>query len=290
MLLTQTLLSFLTEAFWTDPDFFNALIVIFVGAAGSSMTWTVSDGFLTTAITTGSTTVPGLTNDLSQYTIAGLADYIAAQPGYSVTYVDGTDNATLGALVLLDSSGGSGQPMLGYTNLLYAYLEAQAYELEQLQDTIAAAPAQLSILDNGNPSASGFFLDTLGSYYGNIGRKSATESDTHYANRMMASIVNQNCNNLAMELAITRFTNQDTTVADVTTTVGGATYNGANTYNGAINYNSVVTYSYNQFDVTYSYDFSDGADPSYVQHVVTDIINSCRAAGNLLRNLNYVSP
>ena len=94
MKLTSTLLGYLQRPFNRDAG--ERLALRFQYAGGGN--WQVTDGILTTTTPGG---VGNLTIDLSQYTLAGLADYLAAQPGYSVPFEDPTFGS-LSALSIID--------------------------------------------------------------------------------------------------------------------------------------------------------------------------------------------
>lgn len=281
MQLTQTLLGYLNRVFNKDPA--RVLALSFNHAY--PMSWQVQDSVLTTVVLNGGTG-GNLTIDLTQYTFAELVNYIAAQPGYVTPYL-APSMANIGAAALLDASGSvtpddPAQPMYAYTSVLWAYLECNAAELELAAAQIKNLPLQMS-----TTTADTIWLDTLGTYY-KVPRL-AGEEDSSYGPRIIASVLRPMSNNVAMEMAITAFTGQDTTVTDVVLPgVTGNAYNGVKTYNGAIDHDSANTPVYGLFDVEYGYDIINGQDPTTFAQTVTALINTLRAAGTHLRDLSLV--
>jgi hypothetical protein len=281
MLLTQTLLGFLNRVFNKSPAQVMALQFNHI----YPMTWQVQDGILTTVVQNTGPTV-NLTIDLSQYTFAELVNYIAKQPGYVTPYL-APSMANIGAVALLDASGSvtpsdPPQPLYAFTSVLWAYLDANAAELELASQQIANLPAEMS-----TTTADTIWLDTLGTYY-NVARNSG-EADSAYGPRIIASVLRPMSNNVAMEIAISTFTGQNTMVTDVVLPgVTGNSYNGVYTYNGSINHDSANTPVYGLFDVQYGYDLINGSDPTSFAATVSALINTLRAAGTHLRNLELV--
>jgi len=277
MRLTQKLLSFLNRVFDKDPAQFLALRLQYDGG----MVWQVADGSLTTTVTGGSG--HSLTVDLSQYSVAQLANFLGTQQGYSVAYVDRSELSALSALVLID--GGSdialsnGDHLYGYTSELWSYMEAQSSELETAEAQIGEMLNQMSTV-----TASNEWLDELGSYY--VVPRLQGELDSQYGPRIIAEVLRPRGNNVAMEAAIKVYTGQNAKVTDVT--LYGATfplYNGAITRNSAYHYNASRVPLYGLFDVEYGYDLINGGDITAFQQTVRDLINRLRDAGTHLRSL-----
>lgn len=281
MLLTQKLLSFIHRVFKKDPDQFLALRLGYNGG----MTWSVAEGVLTTSVSGG--IGHGLTIDLSQYTITSLVNYLAAQPGYQVLYIDGTEQAQLSARVLLDGSNdislSNGDHLYGYTNVLWAFLEAASVVLGDAKAAIAQMLLQMSTTTAGD-----VWLDELGGYYG-IPRLAA-ETDASYGPRIIAEVLRPRANNVAMEAAIKVFTGQAATVTDVVEWAATfPTYDSEIHYDGSHNYASSTNYPrYGLFDVQYGYDLINGGSFAAFQQTVTDLINRLRDAGTHLRSLSLV--
>lgn len=278
MKLTQKLLGFLHRVFDKDPVQFLAFRLSYVGG---SMSWKVADGVLTTTVDGG----PGenLTVDLSDYTVRDLVPYLAAQPGYVVLSMDGSENADLSARVLLDDARSidqsNGDHLYGYTSFLFSYLEAQAVELQAAEVQIRQALRQMN-----TKTAEGEWQDEHGSYLG-VPRLQ-DEPDSQYGPRMIAEILRPRGNNVAIEMAITAFTGQDTKVVDVTL-YGDTTpvYNASITENGAYHYDASPALLLGLFDVSYGYDLLNGSDVTNFRQVVTDLIGRLRDAGTHLRSL-----
>lgn len=277
MKLTQKLLGFLNRVFDKDPHPFLALRLRYDGA----MTWTVADGVLTTAVTGGSG--GDLVVDLSQYRVADLISYLAAQRGYSIAYGDQTTLSLLSARVLLDGSGdiskSNGDHLYGYTSLLWAYMEANAAELQAAAAQIPEAIAQMS-----TKTAQAEWLDVLGDYYDV--RRLQGELDASYGPRIIAEVLRPRGNNVALEAAIKVYTGQSATVTDVT--LYGPTsplHNGLTLRGGSAHHNASATPIYGLFDVQYGYDFINGGDISSFQSIVEGIVDRLRDAGMHLRSL-----
>lgn len=281
MQLTQTLLGYLNRVFNKDPAKVMAMQFTHV----YPMTWQVKDAVLTTVVFNGGTG-GNLTIDLTQYTFSELINYLASQPGYVTPYL-APSMADVSAAALLDASGsvapdGENAPLYAYTSVLWAYLECNASELELAASQIKNLPLQMS-----TTSADTIWLDVLGNYY-KVPRN-ANEEDSSYGPRIIASVLRPMSNNVAMELAITTFTGQTTTVTDVTLPgVTGDVYDGLHEHDGSIEYNSVYTPVYGLFDVEYGYDILNGQDPTTFAQTITALINTLRAAGTHLRSLSLI--
>jgi hypothetical protein len=278
MLLTPKLLSFINRVFDKDPRKFLALRLSY----GGGMTWNVQDAVLTTNVQ-GGIGAP-LNVDLTQYTLADLVGYLAAQPGYSVPYADAGDNAQLSARILLDGSGdiavSNGDHLYGYTNVLWAYLEAASSELARAKAQIAEMLQQMSTTTAGD-----VWLDELGGYYG-IPRISG-EADASYGPRIITEVLRPRENNVAMEAAIKAFSGQNTTVTDVTEWSSVAPlYNGSEVHDGSILHNAAASPLYGLFDVVYGYDLENGGSLTEFAQLIRDLIDRLRAAGTHLRALS----
>jgi len=281
MQLTQTLLGYLNRVFNKDPARVLAMSFNHV----YPMSWQVQDGVLTTQVLNGGYGA-NLTINLTEYTFAQLVNYIAAQPGYVTPYL-APSMASICAAALMDASGSvtpadPPQPMYAYTSVLWAYLECNAAELELAAAQIANLPAEMS-----TTTADTIWLDVLGTYY-KVPRLPG-EEDSAYGPRIIASVLRPMSNNVAIELAITTFTGQDTTVTDVVLPgVTGHVYNAEFNYDGTIEHNAVSTPVYGLFDVEYGYDIINGQDPTTFAQTITALINTLRAAGTHLRDLSLM--
>lgn len=278
MRLTDKLLSLIHRAIRKDPDRFIALRFWY---STGSMTWSVQDAVLTTSVSDG----PGvsLSIDLTQYTVTSLVQYLAAQPGYSVIYVDGSDLANLSARVLVDGTGdiatSNGNILYGYTNVVYSFFESMAVELADAEAQVAQAIRQMS-----TKTANDIWLDEIGSYYG-IPRLDG-ELDSSYGPRIIAEVLRPRGNNVAIESAIQVYTGQQATVTDVVEY--GATspvYDGSISHDGSHTHNSSAKPVYGLFDVQYGYDLINGGDITAFANTVRDLIDRLRDAGTHLRAL-----
>lgn len=281
MKLTQKLLSLLHRVFDPDPEQFLALRISY----GGGMTWTVSEGVLTTSVVGG--IGQGFSIDLTTVTFAQLVNYVSTHPGYQVLYADGSDKLNLSARALMDATGNiaqsNGNALYAYTSLVWAYMEAVGTELKAAKAQIPEAIKQMSI-----PSASSDWIDELGSYYG-VPRLQG-EGDTSYGARIIAETVRPRTNNVAIERAISYYTGQSVKVTDVTI-YGPAfpKYNGAITRNSAYQYQPLSTPIYGLFDVQLGYDLLGGTDQTAFSAIVSGIVNRLRAAGTHLRALSLQS-
>lgn len=283
MRLTRKLMARLHRVFSPDPGPWLALR--FRRTSGA-MTWRIADARLTT-------TVPGdpsaaLDLDLTQYTVAGLANAISAAAGYEVLYLDGSDLAALSARVLLDSEGDpdatNGDHLYGYTSLAYGYMEAMALELARAQDQIPEALKQLSVR-----TAEGEWLDELGSYYGVP--RSLGESDAVYGERIVAEALRPRANNVAIEAALLTYTGQPATVIDVQQPADVVpVYDATWDHDGTITHGPGSVLRYGLFDVVYSQDVFSGGDRTAFTASVRAVIERMRAAGTQLRALLLREP
>lgn len=259
MKLTDKLLGYLNRVFSKDPESFLALRLRYNG----TMSWKISDGMLTTAVTGGSG--GNLSIALPGMTISSLAAYLALQPGYSLAYSVGTQYSGLSAMALID--GGSsqnatnGDNLTAYTSLLWAYMEANSIELTAARTSISEMLKQMSL-----QTASYTYLDDLGEYYGV--QRLLGETDTVYANRIIVVILRPKGNNVALEMAISYMTGgYATTVVDVP--IAG----------------TAPTQWYGQFDVTTQFDLISGELPATLIAKIASAVEQCRDAGTKLRQV-----
>lgn len=277
MRLTLKLLGRLNRVFDKDPHPFAA---IRFGYAGG-MSWAVEDLRLVITISGG---VGGpLTIDLTQHTLATLAATIAGAAGYQVDFID-PERAHLAATILLDGAGeqdASGRvQLLGYTSLLWSFMEAEAVELKAADGQIGQMLRQMT-----TKTAEGAWLDELGSYY-NVPRWPG-EADVGYGPRIVAEAVRPASNNIALERAIQDYTGRDCRVLDVTIYRGVfPVYDGVISHDGAYTYSTVGSPEYGLFDVQIGYDLIDGG--SFVAFLadVREILTKIRAAGTHIRALS----
>jgi hypothetical protein len=279
MKLTRKLLSFLHRVFDKDPAPFLALRLRY---AGTGMTWSVSSACLTTVPVGGIGSA--LAVDLTEFTIGELVNYLAAQPGYSVEFADRSELSLMSAAVLLDADGdqdqSNGDHLYGYTNVLWSYMEANARELEEASQQIDQMLLQMS-----TTTASGVWLDELGSYYA-VPRLPG-EQDAPYGLRIIAEVLRPRGNNIAIEAAITAYTGQAAKVTDVTVfTPLKPMFDAEDNFDGSKFYSSTSSPLYGLFDVEYGYDITNGGDIGGFADVVRGLIDRLRDAGTHLRSLS----
>ncbi|MEX3764454.1 hypothetical protein [Paraburkholderia phenoliruptrix] len=278
MRLTKKLLGLLHRVFDKNP--YKVLLFRLQYEAG--MTWTVSDAVLSTVVQGGQGA--NLSIDLTQYTVGDLINYLSSQPGYSLAFANTSEIVNLSATILMDDANdialSNGDHFYGYTNPLWSYMEANANELRQARASIQAMPAQMS-----TTSATGDWLVLLGKQYGVP--KLTGEPDSSYGPRIIAEVLRPKNNNVALEMAISYYTGQDTTVTDVVEY--GPTfplYNSVITRDGSHTYSASAAPIYGLFDVQYAYDLINGADPTTFQQTVAGIVQRLRAAGTHMRSLS----
>ncbi len=263
MKLTLKLLGRLNRVFDKDPHPFAAIRFGYVG----DMSWAVEDLRLVITVSGG---VGGpLAIDLTQHTLTTLAATIAGAAGYRVDFID-PERAHLSATILLDGTGeqdasGSVQ-LLGYTSLLWSFMEAAAVELKTADAQVGQMLRQMT-----TKTAEDVWLDELGSYY-NVPR---------WAGERPTS------NNIALERAIEDYTGQACHVLDVTVYRGVfPVYDGTISHDGAYTYSTIGSPEYGLFDVQIGYDLIDGGSFAAFLESVRDILTKIRAAGTHIRALS----
>lgn len=263
MQLTKRLLSFFHRVFNKDPKPFLAFRL---NCDGIGLTWSVSNARLTTTPVGG--TAASLDLDLTQYTLAELVNFLAAQTGYTVPYSDTSQFSLLGARVLMDGSGNvnasNGDHLYAYTSVLWAYIEANAAELQAAETQIKNMLLQMS-----TTTAEDIWLDELGSYYA-VPRIQG-EVDSVYGPRIIASVLRPLGNNVAIEAAL-RVINEGlpATVED---------------------YDQIVNGSYGLFDVDFEVSLDQLAVTAYSGLIMSiiDTIDRMRDAGTFLRRLAIIT-
>lgn len=202
MRLTAKLVRYLHRVFEREPMRVLALRLNYTGA----MTWTVADGVLTTSVSGVNLNVP-----LASHTIASLATYLAAQPGYSVPYSN-ADYAARSAMAVLDATNtisvSNGDHLYLYESLLWVYLDAVSLALTQAKLSIATMVQQMDAR-----TAVGEWLDEWGSYFGI--RRITSEGDPTYSTRMVGELFSVRSNNRALETVIKNQAGLVVSVTDV---------------------------------------------------------------------------
>jgi hypothetical protein len=284
--LTKKLLLHLHRVF--DKDTYQQLAFRLQYDGG--MTWVIANGFLNTTVTGGSGTNQSI--PLPNFTVAGLIALLGALPGYSIPYQDTSAYVQLNALVLIDSNNdintSNGDHIYGYTNLLWAYLEATGSELGTAQTEISEMLEQMTI-----PTANNEWIDEHGSYY-DVPRNQA-ELDSAYGPRIISQVLLPRGNNVAIAMAIQSVS----PLASRVRVIDSINDPFAIIYNGLINFNGLALFDaggggslYGFFDVDFSYDFS--TDPTSRAAYITLIestVEVFRDAGTelrliIFRNLN----
>jgi len=188
MKLTSTLLGYLQRPFNRDAG--ERLALRFQYAGGGN--WQVADGILTTTTPGG---IGNLTIDLSLYTLAGLADYLAAQPGYSVPFEDPTFGS-LSALSIIDGDrvfgASNGDHVIIYTSVLWSLMEAFAAALTEAQAAIVQMLRQMV-----TTTAQGEWLDVWGGFF--AVDRALGQSDDDYRPRITTEPIRYLNNNKAIE-------------------------------------------------------------------------------------------
>lgn len=281
MELTQKLLSFLNvDVIDVDPHQFLAFRL----QCDGELVWTIEDGVMSTQVTGGS--AANITLNLSDYSVATLAAFFAAQVGYTVPYADTSDFSQLSALVCMDGTADSAvtsnaDHIYGYTTYVWSYTDANANELEQAEAQIANALAQMS-----TTSAQDVWLDFLGTFY-KVPRNQG-EADQTYAIRMIASVLLPSANNVGMALAIEfNWPGTSAVVTDAgTTAIGLLLRDGRILFNSAFVHNSNVgVVSNGFFDLTFAFDFSGPISITQYIPLLLAAVNQYRAAGTYIRTL-----
>jgi hypothetical protein len=273
MLLTPTLLASLNRVWKRDP---NAKPALRISYPGSVMVWSIADLVFTTRVNGENS----LSLNLADYTVQELALYIAAQPGYQVTFISPTF-VELSAMVLLDGGGDQSVSIQGFTRLSWAFLDAIAEQLTYAQSAAALAPLMMVV-----GTAQFYWLDKLGAILGACTRISG-EPDDLYGPRMISSLIAPKFNNVAIEIALESvYGFENVSVTDVVVYSAENTYNGAFNFDGSKTFNASAVAQYGLFDISGTY---AGPYPSdQVAPYLSAFLASLRAGGCHPRNINLV--
>lgn len=282
MTLADKLLGYLHSAFDKSLQTRVALRITYDGG----MVWTVANGMLATVVTGGSGAP--LSIDLSTVTLAQLAAYVTAQPGYGIAFQDAA-LAGFSALALLEGTADiattDGDALYIPQSLTYILLRAYADELDTAADAIPQAIAQLAVT-----TAEGDWLDEIGSYYGVA--RNPSESDTDYGNRLLATVRQPKGNNIAIEESITAYlggaypsTVTDSPEASVTTWLRA---DGSVQADGTQQPQAVTRSYYGQFDVQMGFDLTSAQSITETLNLVRAAVEGFRDAGTRLRTISAV--
>ncbi|HET8550951.1 MAG TPA: hypothetical protein VFM97_00565 [Gammaproteobacteria bacterium] len=187
--LAEKFIDLLNSPFSADPEPQLALRLTYDGA----MTWRVKNYTLTTAVDGGIGS--GLSAFLPMFTLDELVEYLNAQPGYSVAYVNDAlrDKA---AVCLLDAVGdidkSNGDHLYAYSATLRQYFEAVAFESQLAADAVSEMLRYMDMRE-----AEGEWLDYWGSFF-DVTRRD-NETDESLAPRITSDPFRFRCNNLAIE-------------------------------------------------------------------------------------------
>lgn len=281
--LIQKLLLRLHRVFDKDPYQQLALRLQYDGG----MTWTISNGILETTVTGGSGS--DLSIQLYNFTIANLATFLATLPGYSVPYQDTSSYAQVSALALIDSGNdidtSNGDHIYGYTNLLWAYLDAIGSELGTAKAQISNMLAQMVV-----PTSEDEWLDEHGSYY--LVPRNSGESDAIYSPRIIAQVLQPRGNNVAIASAIQSLAPlaQRVRVIDaINDLVFSILYNGLIHFDGSAFYDAGLgpNSGYGFFDIDFSFDFTGPVTQDEYFALIRTTVESFRDGGTQLRGVIF---
>jgi hypothetical protein len=279
--LTLKLLDFLHRVFDKDPA---PSLALRITCDSGALTWTISGSTLTLAPVGG--LAPPLTVDLSDFTVASLAQYLTSLPGYLVPYLDPSPLSALSALVLIEGEGdvaqSNGDHLFAFTTPLWCYMRAQAAQLTAAQLEILNMLAQMS-----TTTAAADGLAFLGSYY--FVPRNGGELDDAYALRIITSVLLPSSNNVGMQIALqSRF--PGTTAIIIDAILDQSTLllrDGSVHFDSTAVHNSLVLGdSGGLFDVVFAFDFAGPISPTNYLPLLIAAINSYRAGGTYIRQIS----
>lgn len=277
MSLINKLLGRLTRKFDRSP---GPVLGLRLSYLVGTMAWNIADDVLTTQVVGG--IGANLTVDLTQYTLGTLADYLAAQPGYVVLFLE-TSMVNVSALALVEGSGAlnisNGDHLSAATNPNWAYMSAMSAEL-----MLARVEVVNALLEMSTTTADTEWLDLLGSYY--AVPRGVNEPDSQYSPRIPAEVILPRQNNVAIELALQTATGQSATCTDAI--VFGnplPLFDGSIHFDGTHFFNASASRIYNLFDLTIGYALLGNATPADYATMIRSQVERLRAAGTHLRNL-----
>lgn len=278
------LLGYLTGAYDSTAA---PLLALRLSYETGQMQWSIAGDTLTTTPSIGGTG-EALSVDLSLYTIATLSNFLGAQTGYEVLYLDQSGSSSLSALALVPGTGdiatSNGDHIYVAQNPIWTHLAAIAAELELAADAIRLGPLEMQ-----TTTADDGWLDLLGSYYA-VPRQLG-EQDAQYSPRIPTEVILPRQNNTAIAAALEASTGQIATVDDAP--VFGnpqPAFDGQIGFSGAPHfYNASAALILNLFDVAIGYDLLGGLSPTDFLVLIRRQIDRLRAAGTHLRNLTLTA-
>ena len=280
MRLTPILIGFLNRVFNKSPKQFLAFTLDYRGP----MVWAIADQVLTTTVQGGAGV--SLSVDLTQYTLAALVAFLAAQTGYTSTLGAGA-NGALSACVLIDGTNSPALPngdlIYGYGSILWALMDAAAVELQTAEAQVAAAPLMMQ-----TTTGQGFWLDVLGALFGV--QRGIGELDPSYGPRIITQTLRPCSNNFAIAITLEASIGYPCDVIDSAADAPSLQYNGLINWVGDPYYfDSTADALYGVFDVF----VHTGASLSATQFAavvvkIQAILGSMRAGGTFVRVIGQV--
>lgn len=267
MTLLTKLTGYLHRVFDKAPDNFVAMVFSHAQLAGYS----VADDVLVIRLTTGQSYTFSLTN----HTLSSLQQAIGALPGFVI--LRATSDGGLLAGVLTEGEYTTGV-MVGYRNLLTAYLYSIVGALRQARADIETTTAEMDFR-----AAQGDTLDYFGRHF-RISRL-VGETDAQYSARIAATVFLARGNNVVIATAIERVLKDALKVRIVDSEVS---VNDDVLHNGVYRYNSTQNHNRNLhglFDATAAIDLGGSQDINAFRQRVIEVSNAFRDAGTHLRQV-----
>lgn len=201
MKLTEKLLSHLNRVFNKDAKPFDAMTI----TAADPVNWTVADAVLTLAVPSD----PGmsLVIDLTNLNLQDVVD--AANGGGFTATLMAIGDGDLSAMVLLDGTGSGSQAIQGFASLLWAMMNAIAYQLQGLGDEIPDMLQQLR-MDLSQGEWVDFWLKV---FLGTL--RLSAETDEAAITRLISTVLTVKSNNKALELMVFAATGITVQVLDI---------------------------------------------------------------------------
>lgn len=275
-LLTAKLVSRLNRVFSHGP---NAFLAMRLRHASGTFRWVVAEDRLTGYVDEA----PIFDVDLSAHTVLSLVQYLSSLSGLTVSSAAPPEYRGLSARVLVPGQGRQldqgGDALRGFTSLLWAYLDALAFELQAAEQQVRDTIAQMTL-----SQADEQWMEVWGEQFG-VPRR-AGEPLPNYARRIVIDTIRLRGNNRALEMALYDRFGQHATVEDVT--LNGPTfpiYNGAILHDGAYNHVGAYNPIFGLFRVLVGYDLLGGGNPIEFVAEVAEVIEQLRHAGTHLESV-----
>lgn len=123
-----------------------------------------------------------------------IADLIA--DGFTVSITGTSDILGLSAYTLVDGVGVASQPVLAYTSLLWVFLKAFSFVLDEAKVEVFNALLQMDL-----NTSEGEWLDLWGELF-NVSRQQELQSDANYRTKIKNDVFRKRLNKYSMEAAI----------------------------------------------------------------------------------------